>query len=46
MSAIEAAAAKKGSMLDRTNVLAALEGVMCQRVAYAASEAFGAKATT
>jgi branched-chain amino acid transport system substrate-binding protein len=43
MSAIEAAADKKGAMPNRADVLAALKGVMFQGVAYAAPEAFDAK---
>jgi branched-chain amino acid transport system substrate-binding protein len=43
MSAIEAAAKKKGGMPDRTDVLDALKGVKFQGVAYAAPEAFDAK---
>ena len=43
MSAIEAAATKKGGMPDRADVLAALKGAKFQGVAYAAPEAFDAK---
>jgi branched-chain amino acid transport system substrate-binding protein len=43
MSAIEAAADKKGAMPDRADVLAALKGATFQGVAYAAPEAFDAK---
>ena len=43
MSAIEAAATKKGGAPDRADVLAALKGAKFQGVAYAAPEAFDAK---
>ena len=43
MSAIEAAAGKKGGTPDRADVLAALKGAKFQGVAYAAPEAFDAK---
>jgi branched-chain amino acid transport system substrate-binding protein len=43
MSAIEAAADKKGAIPDRADVLAALKGMTFQGVAYAAPEAFDAK---
>ena len=43
MSAIEAAATKKGGTPDRADVLAALKGAKFQGVAYAAPEAFDAK---
>jgi branched-chain amino acid transport system substrate-binding protein len=43
MTAIEAAAAKKGGMPDRVDVLAALKDIKFQGVAYAAPEAFDAK---
>jgi branched-chain amino acid transport system substrate-binding protein len=43
MNAIEAAAAKKGSLPDRADVLAALKEMKFQGVAYAAPEAFDAK---
>ena len=43
MSAIEAAATKKGGMPDRADVLAALKDIKFQGVAYAAPEAFDAK---
>ena len=43
MTAIEAAANKKGDMPDRADVLAALKGMTFQGVAYAAPEAFDAK---
>ena len=43
MSAIEAAAQKKGGMPNRGDVLAALKGMTFQGVAYAAPEAFDAK---
>ena len=43
MSAIEAAADKKGAMPDRAEVLAALKGMTFQGVAYAMPEAFDAK---
>jgi branched-chain amino acid transport system substrate-binding protein len=43
MSAIEAAATKKGGMPDRADVLAALKGAKFQGVAYAAPEAFDPK---
>jgi branched-chain amino acid transport system substrate-binding protein len=43
MNAIEAAAAKKGSLPDRADVLAALKDMKFQGVAYAAPEAFDAK---
>jgi branched-chain amino acid transport system substrate-binding protein len=43
MSAIEAAAAKKGGAPGRADVLAALKGAKFQGVAYAAPEAFDAK---
>ncbi|HEY5205117.1 MAG TPA: branched-chain amino acid ABC transporter substrate-binding protein [Roseiarcus sp.] len=43
MSAIEAAAMKKGGMPDRADVLAALKDIKFQGVAYAAPEAFDAK---
>ena len=43
MSAIEAAAKKKGGMPDRAEVLAALKDIKFQGVAYAAPEAFDAK---
>jgi len=43
MSAIEAAAKKKGGMPDRADVLAALKDIKFQGVAYAAPEAFDAK---
>jgi branched-chain amino acid transport system substrate-binding protein len=43
MSAIEAAATKKGGMPDRADVLAALRDIKFQGVAYAATEAFDAK---
>jgi branched-chain amino acid transport system substrate-binding protein len=43
MSALEAAATKKGGMPDRADVLAALKGAKFQGVAYAAPEAFDAK---
>ena len=43
MSAIEAAATKKGGMPDRADVLAALKDAKFQGVAYAAPEAFDAK---
>jgi branched-chain amino acid transport system substrate-binding protein len=43
MSAIEAAAMKKGGTPDRADVLAALRGAKFQGVAYAAPEAFDAK---
>ncbi|MBV8796390.1 MAG: branched-chain amino acid ABC transporter substrate-binding protein [Hyphomicrobiales bacterium] len=43
MSAIEAAADKKGAMPDRADILAALKGAKLQGVAYAAPEAFDPK---
>jgi branched-chain amino acid transport system substrate-binding protein len=43
MSAVEAAATKKGGAPDRADVLAALKGAKFQGVAYAAPEAFDAK---
>ena len=43
MSAIEAAAKKKGGMPDRADVLAALKDIKFQGVAYVAPEAFDAK---
>ena len=43
MSALDAAATKKGGMPDRADVLAALKGAKFQGVAYAAPEAFDAK---
>ena len=43
MSAIEAAATKKGGAPGRADGLAALKGVKFQGVAYAAPEAFDAK---
>ena len=43
MSAIEAAATKKGGMPDRVDVLAALKDIKFQGVAYAAPETFDAK---
>ena len=43
MSALDAAATKKGGMPDRPDVLAALKGAKFQGVAYAAPEAFDAK---
>jgi branched-chain amino acid transport system substrate-binding protein len=43
MSAIEAAATKKGGAPERADVLAALKGAKFQGVAYAAPEAFDAK---
>jgi branched-chain amino acid transport system substrate-binding protein len=43
MSAIEAAASKKGGVPDRADVLAALKDVRFHGVAYAAPEAFDAK---
>ena len=43
MSAIEAAATKKGGAPDRADVLAALKSAKFQGVAYAAPEAFDAK---
>jgi branched-chain amino acid transport system substrate-binding protein len=43
MSAIEAAASKKGGMPDRADVLAALKDIKFQGVAYAAPETFDAK---
>ena len=43
MSAIEAAATKKGGAPDRADVLAALKGAKFQGVAYAAPEAFDKK---
>jgi branched-chain amino acid transport system substrate-binding protein len=43
MSAIEAAATKKGGLPDRADVLAALKDIKFQGVAYAAPEAFDAK---
>jgi branched-chain amino acid transport system substrate-binding protein len=43
MSAIEAAAQKKGGLPDRGDVLAALKGIKFQGVAYAVPEAFDAK---
>jgi branched-chain amino acid transport system substrate-binding protein len=43
MSAIEAAADKKGAMPDRADILAALKGAKFQGVAYAAPEAFDPK---
>src|SRR3984957_7285409 len=43
MSAIEAAATKKGGAPDRADVLAALKGLTFQGIAYAAREAFDAK---
>ena len=43
MSAIEAAATKKGGAPDRADVLAALKGAKFQGVAYAAPEAFDTK---
>jgi branched-chain amino acid transport system substrate-binding protein len=43
MSAIEAAADKKGAMPDRADILAALKGAKFQGVAYAALEAFDPK---
>ena len=43
MSAIEAAATKKGGAPDRADVLAALKGAKFQGVAYAAREAFDAE---
>jgi branched-chain amino acid transport system substrate-binding protein len=43
MSAIEAAATKKGAIPDRADVLAALKDIKFQGVAYAAPETFDAK---
>ena len=43
MSALDAAATKKGGMPDRADVLAALKGAKFQGVAYSAPEAFDAK---
>jgi branched-chain amino acid transport system substrate-binding protein len=43
MNAIEAAAAKKGGLPDRAEVLAALKDIKFQGVAYASPEAFDAK---
>ncbi len=43
MNAIEAAAAKKGGLPDRADVLAALKDIKFQGVAYAAPEAFDTK---
>ena len=43
MSAIEAAASKKGGTPDRADVLAALKDIKFQGVAYAAPEVFDAK---